>query len=331
MNPHVKVKRGRPSPWTSGLTLIELLVVIALLGLMATALLANMNRAKIKAYDKVAQACASEVRTFENVTFTRTDEFKPVTAAILARLNACRTLMTAGGLTEPAPAAPYVSDLDVVGLTGGAVNDRTGGRYAYLVRHPKGRSVYLATESYAGLLGQAPADATNDATLIAGGAGPGPGGGTGGTPSDPSDPNCTVKQVSDVVDSFGRNRLAEYLDTGGQANLSFYHPDTNALLVYYVPNTGSTPVPNAIMIVNADYTMTLVRYRNHPTSGPTTTSVTSPTYIMSPSDIEDLNARLLQADAAHTDASDGPVMSLREAILTDIESRALPCTSLFGS
>ena len=109
---------------TRGFTLIELLVLIAIIGILVAAVIANMNRAKVQAFNAAALGCAQDIRNQQKIAQTTEKRF--VTYDNLPAKTACRPL-------EALNAAP----------TGGA----TELQYAYQTRHPRGTKTYVVTDA----------------------------------------------------------------------------------------------------------------------------------------------------------------------------------------
>ena len=101
------------------MTLLELLVVIAMIGILIAAVMAGMNNARVKAFDTKARACAVDIRTQQERARTTNQAFEPYEA--LGTIRSCDALTPAGGATDT--------------------------RFAYAVRHPRGRETFTVTDS----------------------------------------------------------------------------------------------------------------------------------------------------------------------------------------
>ena len=109
---------------TRGFTLIELLVLIAIIGILTAAVIANMNRAKIQAFNAAALGCAQDIRNQQKIAQTTEKRF--VTYADLPAKTACRPL-------EAVDATPTGSATEL--------------QYAYQTRHPRGNKTYVVTDA----------------------------------------------------------------------------------------------------------------------------------------------------------------------------------------
>ena len=109
---------------TRGFTLIELLVLIAIIGILVAAVIANMNRAKVQAFNAAALGCAQDIRNQQKIAQTTEKRF--VTYADLPAKTACRPL-------EAVDATPTGSATEL--------------QYAYQTRHPRGNKTYVVTDA----------------------------------------------------------------------------------------------------------------------------------------------------------------------------------------
>lgn len=108
------------NPQTSGLTLVELLVIISLIGILLTAILANVTRARTNASNTAALSCAQQLQTAQTVAQTQNGEY-----AQFAQLKA--------------PACSFATNT--------MPRRETPSSYRYAIRHPRGNRTYVVSET----------------------------------------------------------------------------------------------------------------------------------------------------------------------------------------
>lgn len=106
-----------------GFTLVELLVMIAVIGVLVAAVIANLNAAKVRAYNAKALTCARSIKTAEVQSQTRVNAFVDYASLEPGTIRACTFL------TDSPP---------------GRHDDSS---YQFAVRHPQGSRTFLVSES----------------------------------------------------------------------------------------------------------------------------------------------------------------------------------------
>lgn len=110
----------------AGFTLIELLIVIAIIGILAAALIPNLINARKQGYNSVAQSCAKQISTAQEMYFIANDQYAANTADLDAGvIKGC--------------------DNDKLTVTPSATNTAGAETYSYTVVHSQGNVTWTVT------------------------------------------------------------------------------------------------------------------------------------------------------------------------------------------